>query len=206
MEDQQLHTQANETDFLNISEAIKKAAQTKEELNLSKVNGMIIGITGVGKSSLINAFFMDHVAEESVGARGTITFDNYENKVNGFTLIDTRGFELDNTEIDTFQLVRNKINDLNSNSKKEEQLHFVWYAILNSHRINDCEIELIKWIKSKEIPCIVVLTQTFNNEESVLEKFIKKELFNVPVVRVMAKTKKLVRDLKIRPFGLDILL
>lgn len=191
--------------FMNISDAIKSTARTKEELDLPKVNGMVIGITSVGKSSLINAFFMHHVAKEAVGERGTVSFEKYENMENGFTLIDTIGFELYNSEINTFHLIRDNIEALSRNTNRAEQLHFVWYAVLNSHRINDFEIELIQWIKGKNIPVIIVLTQTMDSDIG-LENVIKRELPLVPVVNVLAKAKTLIGDIQIRPFGIDTLL
>ena len=76
-----------------LDEAIGKA---KEEIHdLSKVNIIIAGKSGVGKSTLINAAFGEELAETGIGVPVTNKISLIENKKFPIRIYDTVGFELD---------------------------------------------------------------------------------------------------------------
>lgn len=59
-----------------------------------KITILVMGKTGVGKSTLINAVLKKEVAYESMGGVGTKKMDTYEDESLSLRLIDTMGFEL----------------------------------------------------------------------------------------------------------------
>jgi len=60
---------------------------------MDKVNVLLIGNSGVGKSTLINAVLENKVAKTSIGERGTVKMDVYESDSVPFRLIDSKGME-----------------------------------------------------------------------------------------------------------------
>ena len=60
---------------------------------MDKVNVLLIGNSGVGKSTLINAVLENKVAKIGIGERGTVKMDVYESDIIPFRLIDSKGME-----------------------------------------------------------------------------------------------------------------
>ena len=69
---------------------------TKKELeNMEKANILIVGKTGVGKSTLINSIFREELAETGVGRPITQHLKKLSKEGLPITLYDTKGLELD---------------------------------------------------------------------------------------------------------------
>ncbi|NET42878.1 GTPase [Okeania sp. SIO2B3] len=67
----------------------QKARQFISKNSKSKCNILITGMTGVGKSTLINAVFKDKLAETGVGEPVTKDIKSYEIPANNFRIYDT---------------------------------------------------------------------------------------------------------------------
>ena len=62
--------------------------------NLNRLNIIVAGKTGVGKSTLINAVFRDKLAETGIGRPVTSHMRKITKKGVPLSIYDTRGFEL----------------------------------------------------------------------------------------------------------------
>ena len=168
---------------------------TEENQNIIPVNIMLIGKTGVGKSTLINNIFRENLAETGIGRPVTQHLKKISKEGVPINLYDSRGLELDfnvqkqvkddiNAEIDRIH----RIKDINS----EDLIHVVWYCInATSNRIEEFEIEWIKEL-SEKIPVIIVLTQSFTDEAKELEKYIDNMNLNIRgIQRILAQPIKI---------------
>lgn len=170
----------------------------EENHKLAKMNILVSGKSGVGKSTLINSVFGDELTETGVGKPITdkinlIAKDDYP-----IQIYDTVGLELKSIKFDIHSIVKSIAkNDIKKLIQKtqatkeiDDDIHVSWYAISgNSARIEDAEIDLINWIINQNIPVIIVLTKTFDQTEA--EK-LKQEILSiipnvVDVITTLAK-------------------
>lgn len=164
--------------------------KTKEELDkMIPVNVMLIGKTGVGKSTLINNIFRENLAETGIGKPVTKHLRKISKEGVPINIYDTKGLEL-NEEIqhEVRCEIDDEINRINNNFKDEDLLHVVWYCInAQSNRIEDYEISWIKDL-AKKIPVIVVLTQSvFENARELEKKIDDLNLDTRGIQRVIAE-------------------
>jgi len=196
----------NDSEINDIRKKIKESVlQIKENFknDMGKVNIIIAGKSGVGKSTLINSIFHENLV--SVGTGMPITQGIKEYKKEGFplSLIDTKGIELDNYE-EIFEKLKEYILYRRNNIDEHLHVHIAWICISeNSHRIENAEIELINMI-GKYVPVIIVITKSDSNDG--LKEEIEKLNLNVKdIIRVMAK-EKIYDDGYVRqPYNLDYL-
>lgn len=178
----------------------------QETKNIIPANIMLIGKTGVGKSTLINNIFRENLAETGIGKPVTKYLRKITKEGIPINLYDSRGLELDhevqnnvrndiNTEIDRI----NKSRDINV----ENLIHIVWYCInATSNRIEEFEIEWIEEL-SKKVPVVVVLTQSFSDNAKELEKYIDNLNLEIKgIQRILAESIKL-GDYELPGFGLE---
>lgn len=147
-------------DDFNQEKLKEKFQKEYEELknSLKKPNILLIGQTGVGKSSLINTVFGDDIAKVSNTKPETRGFYKYCDKELPINVIDSEGYELlkaDTFKSDLSTYIDSNIHDVN------EQIHIAWYCIsISGARVLSYDIENIKFIfEEKKIPTAVVLTQ-----------------------------------------------
>ena len=176
---------------------------------------MILGKSGVGKSTLINQFWKlkgSKKAKTGEGKYQTIKTDAYQSeKVQFLRLVDTRGIELNQgfgaeeikTEAEKFIKSQLKLGDMNN------FVHCIWYCITGK-RFEQAEIELLNALratyKDNNIPIIIVYTQATDDEAIVsMKKYIKEQNIKGDFIQVLAKRKKINGNF-VEPFNLEKLL
>lgn len=176
-------------------------------------NIMVAGITGTGKSTLINAVFGAEMAATGSGRPVTEHIAEYKNGDIPIHIWDTVGLEID------FKKTRESIKSIKSTiaSKAEsndqyDRVHAIWYCINSgSHRYQGTELEFIKELHSIGVPFIIVLTQCSGDEDEVnaFETKIRKinasmGMNDIEIVQVLAlPVKYRGTPTSIPAFGLD---
>ena len=190
-------------------------AVKKEYSELKTLNVMVLGKTGVGKSTLINNMFSKKVAETGIGR--PIATDIRKIELPGYPLAiyDTPGLELSGKN-DVDNLLEQVIDEIQKGIKRgdaSQAIHCIWYCVgAPSRRFEQAEIDflqkLLHGIESFRVPVIVVLTQSYDIEVAKkLKSAIEKEnLAIAKVVPVLAENYILtINDEKYtaKAFGLD---
>ena len=206
--------------FKDLDDCINKKTQEVYTSNLQNIKNelnnknriLLIGRSGVGKSTLINAIFDYDLAETGIGR--PITMYEKPKKYEYFSreeieLFDTRGIELDpNYGIEkTSKMVEDFIKE---QLIKEEPINAIWYCI-TGNKIEDIELNLIKKLKSlykdDSLPVIIVYTQCVDDETfSEIKNYIETQLNNkINIKKVLAKSKN-INGISCKRYGLEELL
>lgn len=151
-------------DVMNVVKEIARA--TEEEVkNMEPINIMLVGKTGVGKSTLINSIFRENLAETGVGRPVTEHLEKITKEGIPLTLYDTRGLELSSSiQRDIKKEILTELKNINTYALERERVHVVWYCIhAGSNRLEDLEEEWIRDL-SERVPVVLVLTQSIQKE------------------------------------------
>jgi uncharacterized protein (DUF697 family)/GTPase Era involved in 16S rRNA processing len=136
------------------SKHYKEAAEKIGRFNLA-----IFGKTGVGKSTLVNAFFGDSVAKTGIGEPVTQDEHLYIHRSGALGLLDTRGLEIGADTDTIIEDLRRVINERRS-KPIHEQIHLAWYCVrATDRRFEAAEAEFVKKLDELGLPVICVLTQ-----------------------------------------------
>ncbi len=115
-------------------EAIKK-----EKL---KMNILLMGATGVGKSSLINALFAKEIAKAGVGKPITQHIEKYIDEKKGLILWDTKGIEAKDYH-DTMQSIKKEMEDSFKTLDEKEAIDVAYLCVKEtSGRVEERVIKL----------------------------------------------------------------
>ena len=186
----------------------------EDSTSIQPANIIVAGITGTGKSTLINAVFG---FEDSKGAKtGTgkpITdhMDEYADPDTPIRIWDTVGLELDSAKTKTsIDSIKQTIADKAHAENHLDVIHAIWYCINSgSSRYQGAELNFIKELYSIGVPFIIVLTQCIDApdeinrlEKEIREENIKNGMEEIEIVQVLATDYK-TRLGTIEAFGLN---
>ena len=116
---------------------------------IQPANIMVAGITGTGKSTLINAIFgFEDAKGAKTGTGKPITdhIDEYKDPDTPIRIWDTVGLELDNKKTeDSIESIKQTIADKAKNENHLDVIHAIWYCINSgSSRYQPAELKFIK--------------------------------------------------------------
>lgn len=198
-----------------IKNKIEEIYESKDEFSIKYLTIMILGKSGVGKSTLINQFLKlkrGQRAQTGIGEFQTIDTKVYKNKTVPFIrLVDTRGIELNQgygasdvkTEAEKYIKEKLQLGDMN------DFVHCFWYCITWT-RFEQAEIDLLNSLratyKDNNIPIIIVYTQATDDEAiASMKKFVKEKKIEGDFIQILAQRKK-INNAYVEPFNLEILL
>ena len=208
----------------NVRQLIKELIKENE---IKHLNLQIIGKTGVGKSTLLNAIFGEDVAKEKKGEPCTMETKCYESqKYNFLRIYDTRGIEISkNFDIDmVFSETLKEIKQKCEKNEPDDLIHCLLYCFTGTRFEKDegeILVKLRKTYEGKKLPIILVLTQDLGEDDGegnkeliesinkIIEEKCDEKLSDkaqsISFVEVLAKVKK-IRKIPVPPKGLDILI
>ena len=196
-----------------IKNEVSKISSNKDSFKINNLNIIVVGKSGVGKSTLINNVLKIKEAITGTGSFQTIKIKAYYNKALPYLrLIDTRGIEI-NHQYGADAIMKdaqNYIKEQLSTKNINNFVHCIWYCITGD-RFEQAEIDLLNALKytypDNKIPIIIVYTQaTDENIISDMKKYIKEININEKFIKILAERKKLIDKNYLEAFGLDELL
>ncbi len=186
-----------------------KESLLEAEAEMGHCNVMVIGKTGVGKSTLVNAVFKDELARTGVGSPVTQHIRKYSKQDCPITIYDTPGMELAGEQNARIRLeVAQCIDELRLQDP-EHHIHIVWYCIHHeANRLEETELDWLRSLELKDVPVILILTQCLeDSEESEFLQYLQHQ--NLPVryiVPLLARDKAITRHITIPAHGLEHLI
>ncbi len=190
-------------------------AINKKIRNMNTLNIIVVGKSGVGKSTLINSVFRENLAETGIGRPVTQTIRRISKQGFPLTIYDTPGFELGKSQQD---LVKNEvmklIRDGLSGKDVNRAIHCIWYCInVGSNRTFD-ESELA-WLRSfteenrsTRVPVFIVLTQACPKKKAEeMRRLVEAENLEISkVIPVLAQDMDFDEEYVAHAYGLDTLI
>ena len=151
--------------------AKEKIMSNNDELTL---NLLILGQTGVGKSSLINALLGKKVAKAGLGKPISTHIQEYKTELDGkkVNLYDSMGFEVKNEKcIDD---IKNALKERSADKDIKDWFHSVTYCIqAGGLKIQDFDIKMIRQFVDEKYNVIIALTKSDQIGKAKREEFIE---------------------------------
>ncbi|MDF0552679.1 GTPase [Kamptonema sp. UHCC 0994] len=169
---------------------------------IKKCNVLVIGSTGVGKSTLISSILKVSISDS---VTQTISDKPYQNPGLPIAIYDTPGIENDKKQENRVKQQIAEFIKQQKSKEPEDQIHAIWYCV-NSLVTRKTQIDGC-WISSiaKELPVIAVITRASGVEKGWLEPFLMDISDIQRVVPIMAQEEK-THLYDIQPYGLQSLL
>ncbi|KZS22828.1 50S ribosome-binding GTPase [Wohlfahrtiimonas chitiniclastica] len=180
----------------------------QEELNIAfnelknqvkKPNILLVGGTGVGKSSLLNLCFDNDLAAVGVGKPVTKYISKFHKQNIPIVLFDSKGYEIGKEQELEFQ---QEVVDLCTVAQGNvaDKPHLVWYCIQAiGARITDFDIEIIKNIELSGVPIAIILTKSdlvSEGDAELLKNVIASEFPTLKIFETSIKEKLKGMDLE----------
>jgi uncharacterized protein (DUF697 family)/ethanolamine utilization protein EutP (predicted NTPase) len=142
-------------------EFMDNVERERERFGGKRPNVVVVGYTGCGKTSLIQAVCGEELVEDhAIGnAQPTTTgFDEYAGE--HVRVWDSKGLEPGDREDEFAAMLTEFLKKRRGTLDADEHVHLVWYAIqAPGARVTDCDIRLLTEVLAKE-HVIVVLTKS----------------------------------------------
>ena len=211
-----LNIENSEKIFFNrLNQTLDKLSDEMKKLEVNHLNILLVGQSGVGKSFLINSILKLNFrkkAESKIVKPTTKSFKIYEsNKIPNIRLIDSRGIEKGNYNIDSLvKEITSYIENQELKGNPDNFIHCIWYCITGS-RFEDIEEEALSKLSSiyddSKLPIIVVYTQAINPAfYNAINQEINKIKKGVEFIPVVAKDISLNQGILIKSKNIDLLL
>ena len=196
-----------------IMDVISKFNNDKDYFKINYLTILILGKSGVGKSSLINKI-LNVNAPTGNGHFVTIKTTPYQsNSMPFIRLVDTRGIEIsqnygaEQVKEEAKRFIKNQLitKDINN------FVHCIWYCI-SGNRFEDEEIKLLSSLqgtyKNNKIPIIIVYTQPTDNDTiNQMKDYINKQNIDcTDFIKVLAYDKNICDGQILKSFGTNELL
>jgi len=168
---------------------------------LPSCNLIVLGRTGAGKSTLVNAVFGAELARTGSGRPVTRHITAHTTADVPLTLLDTPGVELGQ---DVEDVIGDYTAELERRARRGESdhLHMLWYCVhAECRRLEPFEERLIDAL-SRRIPTVMVVTQCLDDDDRLIRHARQRGL---PVVPVLAQARTLAGR-RFEPRGLDRLI
>lgn len=140
------------------------AEQLRQKLDealvrLGRVNILIVGKTGVGKSTLVNAVFRGNLAETGDGRPVTRTTREIRKEGIPISIFDTRGLEVGEYE-STLQELEKFLLTRRQNADPNQHIHIAWICVMEeSRRVEEAETKLAEML-DRYVPVVAVVTKS----------------------------------------------
>lgn len=165
---------------------------------MNKGNVLVIGNSGVGKSTLINSVLGEEVAKTGWGTHGTTDrLEIYESKNSDvpFRVIDTIGFEPNFIkEQRAISAVKKWSKESSKKGNEDTQINVIWFCVDGTRRkLFDEDIKSLTKAASmwKSVPVIVAITKSYSvpdreeNIEMVYQAFAKQKKYGSNLKKVI---------------------
>ena len=192
--------------------------------NTNHFNILLLGKTGVGKSTLINGIFdfsENEGAKTGDGKPITQQFDEFtSDKRKGLRFIDSKGIEMGEHNINAvFNSAKELIEKKAIEGDPDKLIHCIWYCFKSSNlRFENVEKETVTLLMNQyddnNLPILIVITQNYDDEPTeTMTKIITDEFRflnrEIKILPVIAKEKTLIKKNKkfvIEKDGIDELI